>query len=292
MIEVVRADGLVTLQDRGRVGYGRWGVSPSGAADRASHLLGARLVGNAGHTAALELTLGALTLRADRRHVVAVTGAPAPVLADDAPVPMLRPLLLEPGQSLRVGRPTAGLRTYVSVAGGFDVPAVLGSRSTDTLSGIGPARPGPGDLLPVGPGGGTPAWDVDLAVQPHLGPAGALALTPGPRADWFEPDALRVLTTAEYEVSPDSNRVGARLRGPVLARRVLDELPPEGLVRGAVQVPASGEPLVFLADHPVTGGYPVIGVLAPPDVDRLAQCRPGDRTRFRLPAGRADARFR
>ncbi|NHC12893.1 biotin-dependent carboxyltransferase family protein [Motilibacter sp. E257] len=285
MIEVVHVAGLVTVQDSGRPGYGRWGVSPSGAADRSSHLLGARLVGNDGCAATLELTLGEVTLVAHERHIVAVTGAPAPITLDGAPMPSLRPLVLQPGHELRVGRATHGLRTYVSVAGGVDVPRILGSRSTDTLSGIGPPRPQVGDVLAVGAPTGRPVWDVDLPAEPHLGLAGSLAVRPGPRADWFEPQALRVLTGSDYEVTPDSNRVGARLHGPALVRRVSRELPPEGIVRGAVQVPAGGEPLVFLADHPVTGGYPVIGVLAPSDVDRLAQRRPGDVVRFRLVTG-------
>ena len=287
MIEARQASGLVTVQDMGRPGYGRWGVSPSGAADRSAHLLGARLVGNGGSAASLELTSAALTLVARERHVVAVTGAPTATAVSGAPVPMLRPLLLEPGDELTVGRAVSGLRTYVSVAGGFDVPASLGSRSSDTLSGIGPLPVRAGGVLAVGRGTGTPAWGVDVPAEPHLGLTSALAVRPGPRADWFEPGALSALAGAGYEVSPDSNRVGVRLRGPALTRRVTAELPPEGVVRGAVQVPASGQPLVFLADHPVTGGYPVIGVLAPGDVDRLAQHRPGDVVRFRIMRGAA-----
>jgi biotin-dependent carboxylase-like uncharacterized protein len=279
-VEVLEATGLVTVQDRGRPGYGRWGVSASGAADRSGLQLANRLVGNPGQAAALEVTLGGLALRAHGRVLVALSGALGPAWLDGRPVSTLRSLLLAPGSVLRIGAPTLGLRTYVAVRGGVAVPAVLGSRATDTLSGIGPAPLCAGDVLPVGaePPGDPAA--VEVVAQPYLDLAAPLRIAPGPRADWFEPGALRALVTSEYRLTSDCNRVGVRMEGPALRRREQGELAPEGMVRGAVQVPPSGAPLVFLSDHPVTGGYPVIGVVVPADVDRLAQMRPGGAVRF------------
>jgi allophanate hydrolase subunit 2 len=154
------------------------------------------------------------------------------------------------------------------------VPAVLGSRSTDTLSGLGPPALRDGDVLPVGTPQGPPA-PVWFTVPAPAGGAIELRVLPGPRVDWFTAAALTTFTSATYTVSPKSNRVAARLTGPRLTRAIDGELPSEGLVLGAVQVPAGGEPLVFLADHPTTGGYPVIGVVEAADLPALAQARPG-----------------
>ncbi|MGV9328851.1 5-oxoprolinase subunit C family protein [Streptosporangium sandarakinum] len=191
------------------------------------------------------------------------------------------PVWVPSGGELRVGTPTAGLRTYVAVRGGLDVPAVLGSRSTDALSGLGPAPLAPGLRLPLGPAAGLPPIVVDAAPPPPV-PRGVLRVLPGPRDDWFAPDALEALCAAPYRVSQDSNRVGVRLTGTALRRVRDDELPSEGMVAGAVQVPPNGQPIVFLADHPPTGGYPVIAVVASADLPAAAQLRPGDRVWFRL----------
>jgi biotin-dependent carboxylase-like uncharacterized protein len=279
-LEVLESTGLVTVQDRGRFGHGRWGVSVSGAADRSGLDLANRLVGNPPGAAALELTLGGLAVRARGRALVALTGALGPAWLDGRPVTSLRTLLLAPGSVLRIGPPALGLRTYLAVRGGVAVPAVLGSRATDTLSGIGPAPVRVGDVLPLGAEPAGRPGTVDVVAQPYLDLAAPLRIAPGPRVDWFEPSALRTLVTADYRLTADCNRVGVRLEGPTLPRRECGELPPEGMVRGAVQVPPSGAPLVFLSDHPITGGYPVIGVVLPSDVDRLAQMRPGDAVRF------------
>src|SRR5262249_2638317 len=152
--------------------------------------------------------------------------------------------------------------------GGIAVPPVLGSRATDMLSGLGPAPLSTGDGLPVGLPSASPST-VDSAPgwPPGTGP---LRLYPGPRVDWFTAAALDVLAGNAYRVSTDSNRIGVRLTGPVLRRRRSGELPSEGLVTGAVQVTASGQPVVFLADHPTTGGYPVIGVVDPRDLAAAA----------------------
>ncbi|MEU4535824.1 biotin-dependent carboxyltransferase family protein [Streptosporangium sp. NPDC023825] len=197
------------------------------------------------------------------------------------PQGMCAPFWVPAGGELRLGMPGAGLRTYVAVRGGVEAPVTMGSRSTDSLSGLGPAPLAAGTVLPVGPTGGLPPITVDAAPRPGPG-AGVLRVLPGPRDDWFAPGALATLCAGPYEVSQDSNRVGVRVRGARLERAREGELPSEGMVAGAVQVPPSGQPIVFLADHPPTGGYPVIAVLTSASLAGAAQLRPGDRVRFRL----------
>ncbi|WP_336724203.1 urea amidolyase family protein [Cellulosimicrobium cellulans] len=286
-VEVLATGPLVLVEDEGRPGLAAIGVGPSGAADRTSHALANRLVGNPASAATLEVALGGLALRFRARAVVALTGAAVPATVDGVPVGMNAPVPVPTGGVLRLGLATRGLRTYVAVRGGVTPGAVLGSRSRDTLAGIGPAPLRPGDELTVGAPvagrwaapGVAPVRHVPGELRPGERAGAVLEVLPGPRADWFLPgawQALRALRT----VSADSDRVAIRLDGQAVPRRS-GELPSEGLVRGAVQVPPDGRPVVFLADRPVTGGYPVIGVLRPDDVDRAAQLRPGDRVVLR-----------
>jgi biotin-dependent carboxylase-like uncharacterized protein len=274
MIEVVRTGPLTTVQDLGRAGYAHLGVPLSGAADRASLCLANRLVGNPEDAAGLELTFGGAALRFTAAAWIAVTGAPLPT----RPAPMNAPWHVPAGAVVEFGTPSAGVRTYVAVRGGVDVPPVLGSRSTDLLSGLGPAPLSAGDRLPVGRADGPITVDVAPGLEPEEEPV--LRIAAGPRDDWFE--SLVPLAEGTYEVTPQSNRVGVRLDGPALTRRRTGELPSEGMVTGSLQVPPNGLPIIFLADHPTTGGYPVAAVLASGDVPRAAQLRPGQRVRFRL----------
>jgi biotin-dependent carboxylase-like uncharacterized protein len=267
---------LTTLQDSGRTGKGAIGVGRSGACDRGSYRLANRLVGNEDGAAVLEVTYGGLVLRAEADLLVVTTGAPCSGGAHNAP------LTLRAGAEIRLEPPTTGLRTYVAVRGGFDVPPVLDSRATDVLSGLGPPVVQTGDRLDVGPPSGPyPHVDVAPVADPQTGEI-TVRVGPGPRRDWFPEEAWQALLTQRYTVSTDSNRVGLRLEGEVLERRDDRELPSEGMVRGALQIPRSGTPVLFLADHPVTGGYPVIGYVVDRDVDRCAQLRPGQTLRFAL----------
>jgi biotin-dependent carboxylase-like uncharacterized protein len=271
---------LTTVQDRGRPGWASIGVTRSGVADRPAADLANRLVGNDAAAAVLEATAGGLQLHAGRTLLVAVTGAPAPVTVDGRSAPFDAPLMLRTGQVLGLGMPPVGLRSYVAVRGGIDVPPVLGSRSTDTLSGLGPAPLRAGDVLAVGGAAAEePVVDVAPVRAPSVQPV--LRVLTGPRRDWLVPAAWSLLTSADWVVTADSNRVGLRLAGPRLERARTDELPSEGLVAGAVQVPPDGAPVLFLADHPVTGGYPVLAVVGTDDLAAAAQLRPGDRLRFR-----------
>jgi biotin-dependent carboxylase-like uncharacterized protein len=282
MIEVLAPGPYATVQDLGRHGYAHLGVPRSGAADAASLRLANRLVGNPEGLAGIEVTFGLARLRFAAGAWVALAGAPCPV-SGAARAGMGAPFWVAAGGEVELGTPPWGLRTYLAVRGGIAVEPVLGSRSTDSLSGLGPPPLRSGTVLPVGDGAGLPEIGVDLAPPP--GPrAAVLRVSPGPRDDWFAEGALSALCAAPYEVSQDSNRVGVRLRGAVPARRRTGELPSEGMVTGAVQVPPSGQPIVFLADHPPTGGYPVIGVVREADLPVVAQARPGDRLRFAITA--------
>ncbi|MGW5386609.1 5-oxoprolinase subunit C family protein [Nocardia sp. NPDC003963] len=285
MIVIEQVGPSATVQDLGRPGWFGSGVGPAGAADRGALRLANRLVGNPQGAAGIEVLLGGLTLRAESPLLVAVTGAPAPATVDGTPVGHASVLHLEPGRRLRLGFTRTGLRSYIGVRGGLDIAPVLGSRSYDTLSGIGPPPLRGGESVPIGPPLGE--WpNIEQAPQPP--PPGTLEIhaLPGPRDDWFtDPSAL---FTGCWTVSADTDRIGARLDradGPPLQRISADELATEGMALGSVQVPPSGQPVVFLADHPITGGYPVIAVVADADIDRMAQARPGQLIRFRRTTG-------
>jgi biotin-dependent carboxylase-like uncharacterized protein len=276
----VESPGLLTLlQDRGRPGLGHLGVSPSGAFDRSALRQVNLVLGNDPSAAALEALGGGLTLRAETHTIVAVTGGAGAIMLDGSPAAYGRVISLGAGQVLSLGAPTTGLRAYVGVTGGFAAPVELGSRSTDTLAGLGPAPLRAGDRLEAG----SPRHPPELEDIPPLGRAGDLSLdiALGPRDDWFTTDAVRQLLESPWQVSPASDRVGVRLTGPVLERARTDELPSEPCIRGSVQVSSDGQPIVFGPDHPVTGGYPVVAVVLDRHIDRLAQATPGQVLRFR-----------
>jgi biotin-dependent carboxylase-like uncharacterized protein len=279
-LEVVETGPLATVQDLGRPGLAGIGVGTSGAADRASFRLANRLVGNPEGAAGVEVTLGGFAAVARRDLTVAVTGAPCPVTVGRRGGAVNTVLRVRAGELLRLGPAARGLRSYVAVRGGLAVDPVLGSAATDVLSGVGPAPLEPGRVLAVGVPT-LPMPGVDLApVAPLPADEVTLRVVPGPRADWFIEPALPTLLAAPYEVTSRSNRIGLRLDGPELPRARESELPSEGMVPGALQVPPTGRPTLFLADHPVTGGYPVIAVVVSTDVDKAAQARPGMRLRF------------
>jgi len=280
VLEVIAPGPLTTIQDLGRPGWAHLGISRSGAADRASLRLANRLAGNPQDAAALETSLAGPRLRAVDDAVAVLAGAPCPAQVDGRDVEMHTPIAIGAGQELSVGRARRGVRTYVAFAGGLGVAAVLGSRSTDTLGGLGPARLAAGDRLTVlDPIGEPPAIDVVPVAEPEAEIEVALLL--GPREDWFAPELVARLHDRRYTVGAASNRVGLRLEGEPLQWARSGELRSEGIVPGAVQVPPSGQPIVLMADHPTTGGYPVLGVVTESDLDRVAQLRPGGRLRFR-----------
>ncbi|GHB16384.1 MULTISPECIES: 5-oxoprolinase subunit C family protein [Streptomyces] len=279
-LHVVRAGALTTVQDEGRTGWAHLGVPRAGALDAPARRLANRLVGNAPDAAVLETTHTGCAVRlSGARSVTAVVGgAGCRVTLDGRPVAWGVPVRVPDGAVLEAGPAVHGLRAYLAFGGGLVPEPVLGSRSADLLSGLGPPVLRDGDVLPLGPARPCPAHG---AVPWPGAPAElVLPLHPGPRDTWFTPAALRTLTTAAYRVSERSNRIGLRTEGPALRRSRDGELPSEGIVLGAVQVPPDGRPLVFLNDHPTTGGYPVVGVVAEAALAAAAQAVPGTPVRF------------
>jgi KipI family sensor histidine kinase inhibitor len=301
---VVVSPGLQSLvEDLGRPGLGDLGVSAAGAADERSARQANRLVGNPADAAVVENLLGGLAVRAEGDSVLAVAGAPVGLEIRDAEGAVLRrpaghaPFALLDGETLELGTPEAGLRCYVAARGGFAVPAALGSCSADSMSGIGPAPLVEGARLPVArpaaafaPVGAPEPPAVVVRTAGPAAPPTELRVTLGPRDDWFTPAALAALTDQEWVVTEQSDRIGVRLRpadspdgpGTALERSREGELASEGVPTGSLQVPPSGHPVLFLPDHPVTGGYPVIAVVVPEDLPLAAQTPPGARLRFSI----------
>ncbi len=294
----VLEEGLLTLvEDLGRPGNAHIGVTSSGALDRGALRLANRLVGNTEDAAGLETLFGSFAARFSSACWFAVTGAWGAIYLDDAEVDPNTATAAGAGSVLRIGGAVRGVRFYLSVRGGVAADAVLGSRSTDLLSALGPAPVVSGDRVPIGdePGQPVPLLDFIPVELPGDGLVTVRAHL-GPRADWFTHDAVDAFFEREWSVSIASNRIGTRLepvRGPahvagrsaepevVLERRVARELSSEPMVAGAVQVSPDGTPTVLLADHPVTGGYPVIAVVADRSLDVFAQLHPGQRVQFR-----------
>ncbi|GAA1337473.1 5-oxoprolinase/urea amidolyase family protein [Arthrobacter roseus] len=289
-LEVVAPGMQSLIQDLGRPGYGDLGVSASGALDVPAARQANRLVGNSPTDAVIETVFGGLVMRARGDVVVALAGAETPTSVSGArgthTAPMRSPFALLDGETLTLETPVEGLRTYLGVRGGLSLPKILGSRSTDTLSGVGPAPLSAGTMLPIGRVEASHiVGHPEPTTQKPLADDGAaiLRITTGPRADWFDRDALQTLTGSGWAASAESNRVGVRLTldGVAPLQRTREgELASEGAVAGALQVPPSGLPVLFLADHPVTGGYPVIAVVVPEDLPVAAQLAPGAAIRF------------
>jgi biotin-dependent carboxylase-like uncharacterized protein len=293
-LRVLAAGPATTVQDLGRPGRAQQGVARSGAADPVSLRRANRIVGNQPDAAALEVTVGGLVVEALGDVVIGIAGATVPV---SVRVPAGQPgagrpvdvglhvaVGLPSGAVLSLGTATRGLRSYVAVRGGVAVDPVLGSRSTDTLGGIGPAPVGGGDVLPAGDAvdrgeGGEICWE-QMPVPP-LAAEPVLRVVAGWRTDWFGEEAPRQLASTVWTVSTSSSRTGLRLDGARLPRRSGD-LPSEPMVVGALQVPPSGEPILLGPDSGTTGGYPVLAVVRRADLWLAGQLAPGDRLRFRL----------
>lgn len=287
-LEVLRPGLQLLIQDLGRPGFASMGVSAAGAADRTALTAANRLVGNAETAAGLESFGGAVLLRATGDGVAAVTGATGSITVTAADGTVLTPRLgeafaLADGDELELGPTERGVRRYFAVRGGIAVETALDSSSADTLAGLGPAAVDKGTTVGVhaprtaphlvDP---NPAQPRDL---PQAGETVTLSVTLGPREDWFTEAGIETLLSQEWTVTHESDRVGLRLNGEVpLERARTGELPSEGAVTGALQVPPNGQPVLFGPDHPLTGGYPIIASID--DVDLAAQLPPGVKLRF------------
>ena len=277
--------GLQTLwQDGGRRGQAKMGVSESGAMDKAAWRNANRLVGNAAQTPALEIACGGFAARAERDLVLAVTGADCALTLNAAhPLPLHQPFAMRAGDVLRFGPARRGVRSYLAVRGVSAPAPVLASTAFDTLAQVGPAPLRAGERIGLDPQAkpDSVALSVPLRELPAPGEIVTLDIIAGPRTDWFNDSAQRLLTTQVWQVTAQSNRIGLRLAGErALTRSRQQELPSEGTCAGAIQVPASGQPVLFLNDHPLTGGYPVIAAVAPHHLDLAGQIPPGCGIRF------------
>jgi biotin-dependent carboxylase-like uncharacterized protein len=287
MIEVLVAGPATTIQDLGRHGYGHLGVPVAGAVDSLDLRIANRLVGNPDGAAALEMVAEGATLRFDTDARVALTGGALELQLDGAPAAMYQTLFMKAGMELRCGRILQGWRSYLAVAGGLKAEAVLGSRSTDTLAQLGPAPIVAGGQLETGL---ATASDQGAYMRspPQYRASQRLRILAGAHQEWFSPEALLTLRDASFRISSQSDRVGLRLEGPSLQRLKAEELPSMGMVEGAIQVPGSGQPIVLLANHGATGGYPVIAHVIAADLHLAAQLAPGAQVSF-MDVSRAEA---
>lgn len=292
-IEVIKPGLLSTLQDAGRRGHAAIGVGRAGAMDAPAWQLANALVGNVGGEAALECTLLGPTLRFSQSSWVALTGAPVSAHVDGFMLPPWTACHVPAGSVLRLGGMAIGCRSYLAVRGGFEVATVLGSRSCDLHAGFGGHKDGSlraGDVLPLGTPAPLPAfktlheakalaWGLDP--QPCFDFARApIELMPGTHWNLLHADSQQHLFQQGFTLSKDSNRTASRLDGQTLELIAPLELISEGSLPGTVQLPPSGQPIVLMAEAPVTGGYPRIGQVAAVDLPRLAQRRPGDAVCF------------
>ncbi|MGB9429777.1 MAG: biotin-dependent carboxyltransferase family protein [Gammaproteobacteria bacterium] len=269
---------LTSFQDGGREGHAHLGVPRAGAADNLSLRQANLLVGNPEYTAALEMTLSGPALRFEVNAAIAFAGGCVEAHLDDSPIPMYQSVPVRAGQVLTCGAVQTGLRCYLAVAGGFSIPPVLASASTDTFAGLGPLVLRAGDMFAIQSHSLYAGWY--LRAPPEFFDEATLHVIPGPHAEWFSAGALADFLRTSYQVRADSDRTGLRLAGGRVARNNQNELRSQGMVSGAVQVPGDGHPIVLLPNHGTTGGYPVIAVVIRADLPRLGQLRPGATLRF------------
>lgn len=290
-LEIVTAALPALVQDLGRTGHASIGVTTSGAMDRGALVTANRAVGNPPNLPALEITFGSLSFDCSAETAMALSGALVAITVqrksgERVDGEMDQSIPVQAGDRVTLGYPPRGVRTYLAVRGGFDVPDVLGSASRDTLSALGPSPLTKGSIIAIGhkaPRRNTPL--IERAMTEPLPAAGEIIdvdVTLGPRADWFPEASVAAFIQHVWRVTPQSSRVGLRLRGETaLQRNKATELPSEGMSRGAIQIPHDGQPVLLLADYPVTGGYPVIAVVAEHHLDLAGQLPPGAQIRFR-----------
>jgi antagonist of KipI len=285
-IEVLDGGMLTTVQDLGRFGYQRYGVPTSGALDLFSIRAANRLVGNRDNAAGIEMTMIGPRLRFLAPATIALTGADLSARLDDRPAERWRSLVAGPGVTLSFGGPQDGIRAYLAIAGGLDVPLMLGSRSTyarSKLGGIDGRALKAGDTLaafgvrPVLLGG---TLQLPPADQPSYGHEHALRVVLGPQDDRFTDAGIHTFLSSSYTVTAQSDRMGCRLAGPVIEHSAGPDIVSDGTPLGAVQVAGDGVPIILLADRGTAGGYTKIATVIGPDLPRLAQAAPGDTVRF------------
>ncbi len=298
MISILRPALQTTVQDLGRHGFRHLGVGQAGAMDQLSLTIGNYLVGNAADAAGLELCMPPASLRLEAPCAIALTGADCSALLDQRPVELGRRIMVQAGQTLELSTPRSGIRAYLCLSGGIDVPPVMGSRSTDLQAGIGGLAGRllrRGDVLQLSPATpDTPAAQIahvarttpttptdrssTAVLLPQMG--NLIRVLTGPEFEVFSAAARDELFAAPWKVTMHSNRMGYRLEGPALATTQSVEMNSHAVFPGLIQVPGSGAPIVLMSDAQATGGYPRIGAVIAADQWRLAQIAPGMSIRF------------
>ena len=285
-IEILDGGFFTTVQDLGRVQYQRFGVAVSGAMDGFALRAANRLVGNADTAAGLEVTLLGPEVQFAQSGLLAVTGADLNPCVDGCPIQMWHTIAVRAGSMLSFSGQRDGMRAYLAVDGGIDVPVVLGSRSTSTRTGLGGFEGRPlraGDTLPVGeqaPGRRAARRAMRPSAIPSYGHDHRVRVVFGPQDDAFSDEGRSTFLTAEYTMTMQSDRIGCRFDGPRIAHRTSADIVSDGTTLGIVQVSGDGMPIVLMADRGTTGGYTKIATVISADVWRLAQAAPGDRVRF------------
>jgi len=283
MLELLEITGIATLQDSGRRGFNKFGVPTSGAMDWYAYQAANSLLNNPANSAVIELGLGEITFHSLRNTVLAVTGAGYEVENYIWTFPLWTSFYVRAGWTVRVKKTSGGNWAYIAIAGGFDSPVIMNSRSAYLRGGIGSALK-TGDVLQSFP----PASDLlKLAARDHTplipySQTPTIDVIPARQADWFMLEGIRTFYESEYTLSPSFDRMGYRLQGMPIQKAITQELISEGMTMGSIQIPTDGQPIVMMADAPTTGGYPKIASVSRASLPLLAQCEAGvSRIRFK-----------
>ncbi|MTH52844.1 5-oxoprolinase/urea amidolyase family protein [Bacillus mangrovi] len=293
-LQILQSGLFSTIQDLGRTGYQKYGVIKSGAMDMYAHRMANMLTGNPESSATIEMTLLGPTIEFTEDVLIALTGGNLSPKINSQPIPMWRPVFVKAGAKLEFGAPVSGCRTYMAAAGGYDIEPQLGSRSTYVKAGIGGLNGRPlkeKDILKVNP---SPLLDQlagkaqDVSVLPakwHVKPnytenGKIIQYIEGREYSWFSEEAHKAFNEEEFALTSQSDRMGFRIEGPSLTLKENRELLSEAVGFGTIQVPSGGQPIILMADHQTTGGYPKIGQVIAESLPILAQRKPGERIRF------------
>ena len=283
MIKILDAGPQTTVQDLGRTGQMRYGIPPSGPVDRFAFVLANRLAGNPDAAAALECTLMGPRFEVTTACAIAVTGADMPVSVNGQATAAWTTIAVKPGDVVKLGPARTGVRSYIGFAGGLDVPLVLGSRSTylrGRVGGLqGRALKKDDTLATLASGPVAPRRVAKQAIPAYTGEPTVRAIL-GPQADRFTAGGIRALFDGRYEVLPQSDRMGSRLRGPRIEHVRGHDIVSDGIALGSIQVPGDGQPIVLLVDRQSTGGYTKMATICSSDIWRVGQARPGQSLRF------------
>jgi antagonist of KipI len=283
-IEILHGGTFTTIQDLGRKGYQQFGMSTAGAMDITSLRLANRLVQNEEGEACLEITFIGLHLLALQDLEIAITGGNLTPKVDGSPLPMWQTISIRRNSEVSFTAVRNGIRSYLAVAGGIQVPEIMGSKSTYIRGGFGGLEGRPlkkGDRLRIGPQPSKPPrYKIREEFIPGYEKVWKTRVIMGPQDDYFSKSGIEVFTSSEYTITPQSDRMGYRLHGSLIQHRRGADIIPDATCLGSIQVPGHGLPIILLADRQTTGGYPKIATVISVDVYNLGQAKPGDRVRF------------